>query len=106
MASEVIETLVEIEARLKAETFVTSFDALLPHAARDALLRVDGSLDLIAVGVAIATDRIHVVKLWTSAGLVRKPSAVELETWTLRPKDECFRFIIVQPYVLVQELVD
>lgn len=78
------------------------WNALIPHAKRDALIVVTPGLDLLDVGVAIATDRIDIVQGWIGQGLIAKPSQAQLELWNQFPGKQ-FTALIVQPYVLIQE---
>jgi hypothetical protein len=47
-----------------------------------------------------------VVALWLGQGLLRKPTPEELAAWTAQPAEPRFRFVIVQPYVLAELLLD
>ncbi|BAW96540.1 hypothetical protein NIES970_14720 [[Synechococcus] sp. NIES-970] len=74
---------------------------LAPHAARDALIVVHPSLDLLQVGEAIALDNAPLVSKWMNGGLVRKPTKEELERWNRATKTQKFPTLIVQPFVLI-----
>jgi hypothetical protein len=76
---------------------------LSPHAERGALFWVDAGLDLVEVGVAIARDDVATVNRWLAEALVVKPSPLQIETWGQQTR--CFQSLIVQPFVLVQDLV-
>ncbi len=73
-----------------------------PHANRGAVVVVDRQLDLVEVGVAIATDNTAVVNRWIAEALITKPSPLQLEVWDQAAKKQ-FQSLIVQPFVLVQE---
>jgi hypothetical protein len=92
LRSELAESLDEAE-----------WNWLKPHVQRDAVVVVDHALDLLDVGVAIAGDDVLSVQHWISEQLIRKPSPEQLSNWN---GDQMRRFqaLIVQPYVLVQEL--
>jgi len=79
------------------------WDWLMPHAKRQAVIVVSAQLDLLDVGVAIAQDNVAVVQGWIDSQLVQKPSSEQLSRWNDNPTQR-FRSIIVQPYVVVQEL--
>lgn len=96
----------DLEGKLAAESLVTDFAALRPHAVRGALFVVSPSLRLIDVAVAIAKNRSAVVALWLGQNLLRKPTSEELAAWTAQPAEPRFRFVIVQPYVLAELLLD
>lgn len=78
-------------------------DWLKPHIQRDMVVVVHQQLDLLDVGVAIATDDVLSVQHWISEQLVHKPFAEQLADWN-RDNSKRFQALIVQPYVLVQEL--
>jgi len=78
---------------------------LVPHAKRDALVIVIPGLDLLEVGEAIANDNTLAVQHWISEQLLYKPATEQLNTWNQAPQTQ-FVALIVQPFVLVQELPD
>lgn len=75
---------------------------LLPHAARDNLVLVNPGLDLVEVGVAVATDNVNSVQRWISEALISKPTLAQLEDWE-RDRSRQFNALIVQPYILIQD---
>ena len=75
---------------------------LKPHAARDAIVIVDPQLDLVEVGMALATDNIQSVQRWISEQLITKPTAEQLRLWS-NADNKQLTSLIVQPYVLIQE---
>ncbi|HZG39041.1 MAG TPA: DUF2288 domain-containing protein [Nodosilinea sp.] len=74
-----------------------------PHANRGAVIVVDQRLDLVEVGVAIATDNTSAVNHWIAEALITKPSPLQLEVWD-QTADKRFQSLIVQPFVLVQDV--
>lgn len=77
---------------------------LSPHAARDAIIIVDSGLTLLEVGVEVANNNISKVQAWIQSGLIFKPKQEQIAAWN-QTLDKRFTFLIVQPYVLVQELL-
>ncbi len=77
------------------------WDWLSPHARRDALLVVDHTLDLVDVGLAIASDNVSSVQGWIQQQLLYKPSPEQLSDWEGNPITR-FNALIVQPFVLIQ----
>ena len=73
---------------------------LKPHVKRDAVVVVNANLDLVDVGVAIATDNTQAVERWITEQLIMKPDAQQLTQW--EAGNMRFQSLIVQPYVLVQ----
>jgi hypothetical protein len=79
------------------------WDWLIPHVQRDAVIMVTPGLDLVEVGEAIATDNAIAVDRWISEALIFKPSSEQLGHWNQNQQTR-FQSLIVQPYVLIQEL--
>ena len=93
----------DIKAQLTEELADIDWGSLIPHAQRDAVIVVNPGLDLIEVGIAIAQDNVIPVQRWIGEKLVCKPSPEQLSNWNLEP-DKQFTTLIVQPFVLVQEI--
>jgi hypothetical protein len=74
-------------------------DWLQPHLDRDVVVWVDGSLDLVDVGMAIAQDDANAVRRWIEEQFLIKPDADRIAQWEPAVR---FRALIVQPYVLIQ----
>lgn len=77
-----------------------AWEWLKPHASRDALVIVNPQLDLVEVGLALATDNVQLVQRWIGEALLTKPTPAQLQDWGC---DRTFTSLIVQPYVLVQD---
>ena len=93
----------DIKTALAESLEPANWDFLQPHAKRDALIIVSPSLDIVEVGSAIAHDETASVQQWIQQELLKKPSANQLSLWNAQPT-KAFNTLIVQPYVLVQEL--
>jgi hypothetical protein len=93
----------EIKTQLKQELADVTWDSLMPHSKRDAIIIVNEALNLIDVGMAIAKDETMPVQHWISEALIRKPSVEELSQWNSDSTKE-FSTLIVQPFVLIQEV--
>lgn len=76
---------------------------LMPHVKRDAVIVVSLDLDLLDVGEAIANDNIPLVQRWIDEELISKPSNQQLGLWNSNQQKR-FNTLIIQPYVLVQEV--
>ncbi len=94
----------DLRAQLQENLDEAEWDWLIPHAKRDAIIIVAAGLDLLEVGVALASDNTAKVEVWISEALITKPSSEQMGEWN---SDRTRRFdtLIVQPYVLVQEKV-
>jgi hypothetical protein len=78
-----------------------TWEFLVPHVKRDAVIIVDDSLDLVEVGNAIAQDNTTAVQSWIKTEQLTKPSADQLATWN-QDLTRKFTALIVQPFVLIQ----
>ena len=70
------------------------------HAKRGGLIFVDGAIELLDVGEAIAGDDSAQVAEWMTRGLLTKPDEATMSSHSANP-DQLWRFLIVQPFVLV-----
>lgn len=93
----------ELKAELAGRMGEAEWDWLLPHAERDALIIVSPELDLLDVGVAIANDEVSPVQSWIQKKLLYKPSPKQMKDWGSKPNKR-FNALIVQPYVLAQDV--
>jgi hypothetical protein len=93
----------ELRAQLTELLDEAELDWLKPQLQKDAVVIVHEGLDLVDVGVAIAQDDTLKVDRWIGEQLITKPNHDHLAKWHQNPHQK-FRAIIVQPYVLVQEL--
>ena len=94
----------DLRAELLESLDEAEWEWLIPHVRRDALVVVAPQLDLLDVGVAIASDNVSSVQQWIGEELIYKPSAGQLADWNC-DRTKRFNTLIVQPFVLVQEPV-
>lgn len=87
--------------KLLGETAAIAWQELQPFFARGAVLRVAGSLDLVAVAEALATDDKVRVTPWLTSGELRKLEVADAEDYLAR--DPQLWAVVVAPWVLVQE---
>ncbi|MEH2056692.1 MAG: DUF2288 domain-containing protein [Nostoc sp.] len=95
----------DLRAELTEILDEAEWEWLIPHVQRDAVVLVAPELNLVDVGVAIASDRIPSVEQWINEQLITKPTTVQIGEWNGN-RDKRFHTLIVQPYVLVQEMVN
>lgn len=89
--------------KLESELQETDWAPLEEHYQRGAIVYVDQSLDLIEVGEKIALDEVNQVKLWMKDQKLLTPDEKLTVTWK-HDTEKKFRFIIISPYVLIQEM--
>ncbi len=78
------------------------FSDIRAHLARDAVILVDASLDLLEVAEAVARDDKARVGAWIEKGLVGKPTLEQIEAWS-KVEGPAWTSVVVQPFVLVRE---
>ncbi len=76
-------------------------DWLAPHLEKDVVIWVDSSLDLVEVGMAIATDDSTNVRRWIEEQFLVKPTPETIGNWDAYKR---FQALIVQPYILIRDL--
>jgi hypothetical protein len=91
----------ELQTRLEGERLEVEWDALRPHLARGALLRVGPGLPLVKAAMAVSLDLAHDVKGWLEDGQLQRLSEADTAGWS---DDARFAFLIVQPFVLIQAI--
>ena len=77
---------------------------LKTHAQRDAVIIVAPKLPLLDAAYEIANDHTDQIQEWIQSGLLSKPTAEQIKAWDQNPVKR-FMSLVVQPYVLIQELV-
>ncbi|MBD6615108.1 DUF2288 domain-containing protein [Komarekiella sp. 'clone 1'] len=93
----------DLRAELTEILDEAEWEWLIPHVQRDAVILVASELNLLDVGEAIASDHIPSVQQWIDEQLITKPSPVQVGEWN-GDRTKRFHTLIVQPYVLVQEI--
>lgn len=97
-------TPIPSQEELAATVGEVPWDALRPHLERDALILVNGSLDLADAGHALARDNAPLVREWISSGKIGKPNPSQLALWDAERHSRMFLILVIQPYVLIQEI--
>lgn len=92
-----------IRAKLEESMGPVVATDLHAHLRRDAVFVVSAGLSLVDCGVAVAMDDAAKVEAWVTSGELRRPTAEERAEW-LAEKERRWSAIVVQPYVLVQDL--
>ena len=92
-----------LESKLKEDMGTCHWDDLKDHVARDSVIMIAPSLELLEAAVAVAQDNSQKVAEWVQEGLVTKPAQEQATHYEDNPTT-VFRVVIVQPLVLVQEL--
>ena len=93
----------DIRSELAEALDESEWDWLIPHVQRDVVIVVAQILDLLDVGVAIATDNTSSVQHWIGEQLIAKPSHAQMQAWN-GDRTKRFNALIVPPYILVQEI--
>ena len=94
-----------LRTQLEENLDQAEWDWLEPHVKREAVIIVEKTLDLLDVGVAIASDNVSSVQHWISEQLIHKPTQQEIAEWNDN-RSQRFQALIVQPFVLIQEYTE
>ena len=92
----------EVREKLAQEIMEADWLLLDAHYARDAVIIVEDKLELLDAAEAVAKDHIDQIKGWLKEMSMYKPRPDQVVEWEARKTK--FKFIIVQPYVLAQQL--
>ena len=93
--------MTKLSEKLLAEIQTVEWEVLQPHQDRDALIVVKSGLEIVDAGVAMATDNTELIQSWLENGFLSKPTVEEIQKWSTA--NYFLKFLIVQPFVLVQE---
>jgi hypothetical protein len=94
----------ELRKTLKESLDEAYWTWLRKHAERDAIILIAPEMDLLETALTMAKDDHATVQSWIVSGKVSKPTQVQLDAWNSEPTRR-FLSIVVQPYVLVQEIL-
>lgn len=97
MSEENNENLIE---RLANDIDDARWDLLKPHHEREALFMISDELELPAVGYTMASDQVEYIKKWLAEEQMYRPTEEQIEAWENNNTE--FKYLIVQPYVLVK----
>ena len=92
----------DLHDKLARDIDTTTWRELRAHAARDKVFLVAPGVPLVDAAVAVALDDSARVGAWIAAGVLTRPSALQLEAWE-RALDKPFSCVIVSPWVLAAE---
>lgn len=93
----------ELRARLQTECGEVFGSDLGAHLQRDVVLVVCAPLTLLDCAVAIARDDTAAVSAWLAEGALRRPTTEERAAWP-EATNRRWLAVVVQPFVLVQDL--
>jgi hypothetical protein len=83
--------------RIRSEVLDASWDVLVPHQARGALLAVYDGLQVVDAALAIAENQAAIIQAWLASGHLRKVETAQWNQWSERR----FQAAVVQPFVVV-----
>lgn len=91
-----------LNEKLAQDVAEITWQDLLPHAKRDAVIVIQEELELLEVATAIAEDNTASVQGWIGSQSISKPTAEQLTAWNQTPQ-KLFIALIVQPFVIIKE---
>lgn len=89
-----------LSAKIQSEIMNGYWSDLREHAERNAIFVVGADLDLLEVGVAIASDNAASVTGWITNGQLARPTMEQIKGWS-ETSQKTFLFLILQPHVLI-----
>ena len=95
----------EVKDRLEKELTTVDILALEPHYKRESLFFVDGSLDIVEVGAHVAVDDKAYVQEILSSTKLAKPNEEKMAKLK-QDLQKQYLFVIVQPFVFAQEILN
>lgn len=101
MSDDVLKELEDLKEKLTGEIEETDWAPLKQHHDQGGVFIVGEGVDLIDAAVAVAQDKVEFIKLWLETGALRKPTEDEVKEWDANKNIKLARFVIVQPYVLI-----
>ncbi len=93
----------DLRTELTANLDEAEWGWLIPHVQKDQVIVVTQGLDLLDVGVAIASNQVSSVEQWIDLQLIAKPSNTQIGNWN-SDRTKRFHALIVQPHILIQEI--
>ena len=97
------ETHEALREKLASEIMNGLWRDLREHTERNAVFLVSQELDLSEVAACIAEDNVPSVTGWIHDLSLSRPTPEQLKTWN-DDLTRAFRFLIVQPHILIQLL--
>jgi len=91
--------------KLRAEVMASYWEDLAPHAKRTALLLLREELDLLDVAEIMAGDDVDKMKALLGSGALIRVSAADADALEAET-DRRFQFVVIQPWVLAQRLLE
>jgi hypothetical protein len=91
--------------KLSKEQDIAAWKDLRIHAARDAILMVANDITLTEVGAEFAADNKDMVSIWIKEKTIKKLDKDFLNMMETQMEKK-YHFIIVQPFVLIQEILN
>lgn len=94
----------DLKTQLSENLAEAVWEWLRPLSESQSVVVVMSGLNLLEVGEALASDQVNLVQRWLTEKMIYKPSPEELALWNDTPS-KLFQALIVQPFVLVQEIL-
>jgi len=89
--------------KLKLEILEALWTDLKDHAQRNAVFILSTELDLLEAAQKMIEDDAVTVAKYVQTGRIARPTPELMKLWDAS-KHKSFRFVIIQPYVMIQEL--
>ena len=91
-----------LRAELEKSLGPAEWSLIRKQMAKDTVIVVASTLELIDVALAVAQNEESRVKVWIESGEITKPDLEMLSNWEKTP-DRTFLCVVVHPFVLIQK---
>ena len=93
----------EIKDIIQKEIMIAPWSDLREHADRNAVFLLAPELDMLEVGYALAINNVDLVTGWLTNHTITRPTLPQMQSWKSE-SGKAFKFVIVQPHVLIQDV--
>jgi hypothetical protein len=93
----------ELSCKLADEIGTVPWSWLRIHHQRGILFLVAEELELLEVALAVAEDRVELIRFWLDAGRLNQPRPEQVEEWEV--SGGLFAGVIVKPFVFFKPTV-
>lgn len=90
-----------IREKLEGQVGPADWKVLKPHFLRGAIITISPDIDIIDVGVGVATDDTAKIEAWMNGGKITKPAQADADGWEKAGTE--VTALVVAPFVLVQQ---
>jgi hypothetical protein len=95
----------ELLENFEKELDQTEWLLLEPHHNKETLYYISNGIELTEVAMKIAQDDVKAIKQYLDQSTMSKPTSDQIKLWKEEPLKQ-FNFLIIQPYVIFNEILN